>query len=213
MENLHHDNREEGSQALENARRMQAVQEGAEQFRATFEQAAIGVAHVSADFKWLRVNQKLCEILGYPREELLQCRFEDITHPDDMDIDRVHASRMLAGEISTYSIEKRNLRKDRSVIWINLTVSLVRQPSGEPGYFITFIEDITERKRLEIRLLQEIAERQRSEEALARELEERRRVEAVIRLLNERLKRGMLETHHRVKNNLQIVTAMIDMQV
>jgi PAS domain S-box-containing protein len=192
---------------------LQAEQERAEQFRATFEQAAIGVAHISADFKWLRVNRKLCEILGYSREELLRCRFDEITHPDDLNSDLPQATRMLAGEISTYSIEMRNLRKDRSVIWIHLTVSLVRHPSGEPAYFITFIEDITERKRLEAQLHQEIAEHRRLKEALAQELEERRRVEAVIRLLNDRLKRGMLETHHRVKNNLQVVTAMIDVQV
>jgi len=120
-----------------------------ERFRATFDQAAVGVTHVGLDGRWLRVNNKLFEITGYPREELLQKTFQDITHPDDLDADLEQASQLLAGEIETYSMEKRYTKKDGSTVWINLTGSLVREPSGEPAYFIAVIEDISERKKAE----------------------------------------------------------------
>jgi len=130
------------------------LQESAEEIRVTFEQAAVGIAHISTDFKWVRVNQKLCDILGYTHEELLACSFDAITHPDDRGADRAYAQQMLAGEIPHYSLVMRNLRKDGSTVWIQLTVSLVRHSSGEPKYFICVTEDITERKRLENQLLQ-----------------------------------------------------------
>ncbi|HLK55424.1 MAG TPA: PAS domain S-box protein [Chthonomonadaceae bacterium] len=138
----------------ERRRTEEALREGEEQFRATFEQAAVGIAHVRTDGQWLRVNRKLCEIVGYTREELLPRTFQDITHPDDLAADLAYVRQMLAGEISTYSMVKRYFRKDGSVVWTNLTVSLVRHPSGEPKYFISVVEDITERRRLEEQLLQ-----------------------------------------------------------
>ncbi len=127
----------------------QTLRESEQRFRATFEQAAVGIAHVSLDGKWLRVNQKLCDIVGYTREELLERSFRDITHPDDLDADLDYISQMLSGKIQTYSIEKRYIRKDGSEVWINLTVSLARGSSGEPEYFISVLEDITERKQIE----------------------------------------------------------------
>ncbi len=127
----------------------QTLRESEERFRATFEQAAVGVSHVALDGSWIRVNQKLCDIVGYPREELLSLTFQDITHPDDLDRDVEHLRRMLEGETDTYSTEKRYVRKDGSDIWVDLTTSLLRDPSGEPEYFISVVEDITERKRVE----------------------------------------------------------------
>jgi PAS domain S-box-containing protein len=121
--------------------------ESEERFRATFEQAAVGMAHVGADGRWLRVNQKLCEIVGYSREELLSKTFQDITHPEDLGADLDELRRLLAGETGTYSMEKRYFRKDGPVVWINLTVSLVRGAAGEPAYFIAVIEDISRRKQ------------------------------------------------------------------
>ena len=118
-------------------------------FRATFEQAAVGMAHVGVDGGWLRVNDRLCDIVGYPREELLQKTFQDITHPEDLEADLDHLRRLLAGEIGTYSMEKRYFRKDGSVVWVDLTVSVVREESGEPAYLIAVIEDISQRKRTE----------------------------------------------------------------
>jgi len=125
------------------------LRESEERFRRTFEQAAVGIAHVGTDGHWLRVNRRLCDIVGYEKEELLGLTFQDITHPDDLETDLEGARQLLAGEIETYSSEKRYFRKDGSTVWIYLTVSLVRSPSDEPRYFISATEDITERKRVE----------------------------------------------------------------
>jgi PAS domain S-box-containing protein len=133
----------------ERRRAEEALRQSEERFRATFEQAAVGVAHVSLEGRWLRVNQKLLEIVGYSGEELLRMTFQEITHPDDLETDLEQARRLLAGEIDTYSMEKRYIKKDGSIVWINLTVSLVRDPNGAPEYFIGVIEDISERKRAE----------------------------------------------------------------
>jgi PAS domain S-box-containing protein len=142
-----------------------ALRESEQQFKATFNQAAVGIAQVALNGTWLRVNQKLCEIVGYRYEELLAHTFQDITHPNDLDLDLNYVRQMIAGEIQSYSIEKRYIRKDRSIIWANLTVALVRDSRGQPKYFISVIEDINRRKRLE-------AERQQAELAL-RQSEER----------------------------------------
>jgi len=123
--------------------------ESEERFRGTFEQAAVGMAHVGTDGRWLRVNRRLCDIVGYEKAEMLGLTFQDITHPDDLEAHLEYVRQLLAGEIGTYSMEKRYFKKDSSIIWINLTVSLVRPPSEEPRYFISVIEDITERKRIE----------------------------------------------------------------
>jgi PAS domain S-box-containing protein len=98
-----------------------------ERFQATFEQAAVGIAHVGLDGRWLRVNQKLCEIVGYSHAELLTGTFQDITYPEDLAADLAAVQRLLNGEIETYVMEKRYLRQDQTVVWVNLTVSLVRE--------------------------------------------------------------------------------------
>src|SRR5262245_14552471 len=118
-------------------------------FRATFENAAVGIARVARDGCWLEVNQRLCDIVGYSREELMTKTFGDITHPDDLESDWNQARRLLAGEIENYSMEKRYYRKDGSIVWVNLTVSLARKADGSLDYFVSVIEDISARKRLE----------------------------------------------------------------
>ena len=118
-------------------------------FEATFEQAAVGVALVAPDGRWLRVNRKLCAIVGYSQEELLGKTFQDITHPDDMNADLEAVRRMLAREIDAYAMEKRYLRKDGAVVWTRLTVALYWNPDGRPGYFIAVVEDIDARKQAE----------------------------------------------------------------
>jgi two-component system cell cycle sensor histidine kinase/response regulator CckA len=125
------------------------LQESEERFRATFEQAAVGIAHVGIDGHFLRVNRWLCEKLGYTREELLAQSFQEITHPADLEADLENVRRMLTGEIQAYSMEKRYLRKDGSAAWIALTVSLTRDAEGRPKYFISVIEDIEPRRRAE----------------------------------------------------------------
>ncbi|HEY9694868.1 MAG TPA: PAS domain S-box protein [Oculatellaceae cyanobacterium] len=128
------------------------LKESEQRFRATFNQAAVGIAHVGINGQWLMVNQKLCEIVGYTEEELLQLTFQDITYSEDLDTDLEYISQVLAGQIQNYSMEKRYIRKDGAVIWINLTVSLVREDTGEPKYFISVIEDINQRKLSETAL-------------------------------------------------------------
>jgi PAS domain S-box-containing protein len=125
------------------------LRESEERFRATFEHAAIGAAQVGIDGRWLRVNQRLGEIVGYEPEELLQTTFQEITHPDDLEGDLAQLRRLLADELRTYTMEKRYLRRDGSIVWVNLTVSLVRDASGEPAYFIAAVEDISERKKVQ----------------------------------------------------------------
>jgi PAS domain S-box-containing protein len=152
----------EAEERTERKRAEEALRESEERFRATFEQAAVGISHNALDGRWLRVNQKLCEIIGYSREELVEKTFQDVTHPHDLDADFEQVHHLLSGNIKTYSMEKRYTKRDRSIVWINLTVSLVREPSGEPKYFIAVIEDISERKWAE-EALQDVrdAERQR----------------------------------------------------
>lgn len=128
------------------------LRESEQQFRATFNQAAVGIAHVSPQGSWLRTNQRLCEIVGYPCSELQTLTFQDITHPEDLERDLTYLHQLLANEIQYYSIEKRYIRKDRSIVWINLTVSLVRRFNGQPKYFISVIEDISDRKAVELAL-------------------------------------------------------------
>ena len=149
-----------------------------ERFRATFEQAAVGIAHVSPDGRWLRVNQKLCDIVGYGRDALLAMTFLDITYPPDLDADLALVQQVLAREIDSYQIEKRYVRKDGELIWINLSVSLVRDERGAPDYFILVVEDIQQRKvaeeevvRLNAGLEQRVSERTVELQAANRELD------------------------------------------
>jgi len=121
-------------------------------FRGVFENAAVGIARVAPDGRWLEVNQRLCDIVGYAREELMTKTFGDITHQDDLEQDLGVMRRMLAGEIDTCIREKRYYRKDGSVVWVNLTTSLVSNADGEPDYFVSLIEDISARKQAEEKL-------------------------------------------------------------
>ena len=113
---------------------------------ATFEQAAVGIAHLTLDEDWISVNQRFCEITGYSRDEILKLNVEDLTHPEDVDRSLEFIRRIRSGELPEYRIEKRYIRKDGRVVWVNLTVSIVRSAAQEPLYLVAFIEDITERR-------------------------------------------------------------------
>jgi PAS domain S-box-containing protein len=121
-------------------------------FRAIFTNAAVGIARVALDGRFLEVNDRLCDILGYASDELLTKTFGDITHRDDLATDVSGMKRMLGGGLETYLREKRYRRKDGSVVWANLTVSLSHKADGSPDYFISIIEDISARKQAEAHL-------------------------------------------------------------
>jgi len=129
-----------------------ALVESEQKFQSVFEQAAVGIARVSPRGLFVEVNQKLCDILGYSKKVLMQKTFQEITHPDDLEKDLEFVHKMLRNELVTYSMEKRYFDKNGSVIWINLTASLVRDSAGEPKYFIAIIDDIGKRKKIEERL-------------------------------------------------------------
>lgn len=118
-------------------------------FELTFEAAAVGIAHVDANGKWLRANTQLCRFLGYSAEELYELTFQDITHPDDLKYDLEHTDQLLRGDIDNFSIEKRYIRKDGIPTWAQLTASCVRDSEGSIECFISVIADINEKKRLE----------------------------------------------------------------
>lgn len=118
----------------------------------TIEKAPVGIANVSPTGQWLMVNRHLCDMLGYSEPELAKKTFQDITHPEDLAEDMRQVERTLSNEISGYSMEKRYIRKDGSVVWGLLTVSLIRDADGAPSYFISIVQDISMRKRMEAEL-------------------------------------------------------------
>jgi PAS domain S-box-containing protein len=118
-------------------------------FHSAFNFAAIGMALVSPEGHWLQVNRAICQIVGYSERELLVCTFQDITHPEDLSADLSFVRQMLSGEIDTYQMEKRYLHKQGHVVWVLLSVSLVRAEDGTPLHFISQIQDISARKAAE----------------------------------------------------------------
>ena len=114
-------------------------------FEKTFHYCAVGLAHVGIDGTFIRVNKKLCEFLDYSDQELTKLTFQDLTAPDHLDEDLDQLERLLEGQIDNYSIEKRYIRRDGKRVWAKLTVSLVRDDSNNPDYFISVVEDIDEK--------------------------------------------------------------------
>ena len=130
-------------------KRTSELSDSESRFRATFEQAAVGIAHVSLEGRFLRLNQKFCDIVGYSHEEMLDLTFQDITHPDDLETDTGLVQELLDGKKDFYTLEKRYLRKDGSAVWINLTVKILRKEDGAPRWFVSVIEDISDRIRIQ----------------------------------------------------------------
>ncbi len=128
------------------------LRESQERFRRAFEGSPIGMALTSLDRQYLQVNRALCEMLGYSEEELVATTFRDITHPDDMKISEEHDRRALKGELDSYRLEKRYVHAEGHTVWGLLNASLLRDEGGRPLYFVTQIQDITERKEYEEQL-------------------------------------------------------------
>jgi PAS domain S-box-containing protein len=130
----------------------QDLQRSEERFSSAFEHASIGMALVSPDGRWIKVNRALCRLIGYTAEELYERTFQDVTHPEDLELDLAQVRQMLAGEILSYQMEKRYFHKEGRVVWVLLSVSLIRDSQGRPVHFISQIQDITERKDAEAAL-------------------------------------------------------------
>lgn len=128
------------------------LRESEERFRSAFDYSAIGMALLSIEGRWLQVNSALCEIIGYSEAELFTLTFQDITHPDDLATDLAQVHQLVTGEIRTYQMEKRYIHKQGQIVWVLLNVSLVRNSCNEPLYFISQIQDVTERKSSEAAL-------------------------------------------------------------
>lgn len=174
----------EGRDVGEVLRAQAELHESEERFRSAFEAAAIGMAIVSADGRFVKVNTALCDLLGYSAEALQALSFQDITHPEDIEADLEQARRLAAGEVRSYQMEKRYLHRDGQVIWIRLTGSAVRDASGRLVHFIAQIEDVTARRD--------------AQRALERMLDEKDVL--------------LHEVHHRVKNNLQVISSLLNLQ-
>jgi len=136
----------------EQERISKALRETEEHFRNAFDYAAIGMALVSPQGSWLRVNRSLCNLLGYAERELLKMDFQAVTHPDDIGNDLANLYRLLQSQTPTSQVEKRYVHRDGEVVWALNSVSLVRDVDEQPAHFIFQIQDITERKRAEAAL-------------------------------------------------------------
>jgi len=128
-----------------------ALQESEARFRSAFDAAPIAMSLTSLpEGRWLQVNRSLCELTGYSADELLEMTFADITHPDDLEPDLALTRRLVAGELTSYTLEKRYVRKDGTIVWVLLYVSLVRGEDGHALYGVGHVQDITARKRREL---------------------------------------------------------------
>lgn len=129
-----------------------ALRDSEERFRLTFSQAAVGMAHTGLGGEWLLLNDRFCEILGYSQAELRGKSFLDFTHPDDREASLTAVRRLLAAEIASWSTETRYVRKDGAILFVRLWVSLVRHQDNRPQYFISVVEDVTDKLRAELAL-------------------------------------------------------------
>ena len=135
--------------AQEVAQLRTALQHSEDQWRTTFEQAVVGMAHVSMTGQWLRVNQRLCTILGYSAAELSNQTVQSLTHPGDSTREAAAASQLVAGEIQSYVTNKRYWHKDGHIVWGRLTLSLAHTVDGTPDYFVGMLEDMSALRQAE----------------------------------------------------------------
>jgi PAS domain S-box-containing protein len=159
-----------------------ALRQSEETSRLLIEHAPVGIALVGRDYKFSGVNQALCAMLGYAAQEFYTLTFADITHPDDVQADLVMAKKLFGGEIPSYTMEKRYLRKNGEVFWIHMIATIIHDQDGQPLYGMGIIEDITARREAE------------AQQMVALEMQR----DALVR-----------EVHHRIKNNLQGVVGLM----
>ena len=138
--------------AIASVKAQAAIEQSEQKFRSTFEQAAMGMAHVSREGKFIQVNQRLCNIVDYEKNVFVKKTFQEITYPEDLDLDLQHFEQLANGEIDSYSLEKRYIKRDGTIIWVNITVSMVKDSSGQPNYFVATVENIGDRKLTELAL-------------------------------------------------------------
>lgn len=153
----------------EHQRFEEALRASEQRFRGTFENASVGIAHVSLDGEWLELNERFCELLGYSRTELLRRTPSCIRHPDDRKTGAEPISRLIDGEVTSLQFEERYLRKDESTLWVGISVGLQRDVEGNPAYLIYVVRDISERKRAEEHqdfLMRELAHRSKNQLAV-----------------------------------------------
>ena len=132
-----------------------ALRESEELFRTVFAQAAVGVAQVLPDGRFEKINSRFCEIVGYARDELLGMTFADITHPDDLHLDRENIELVLSGKIDSFEIEKRYIRKDGGIVWVRLYSNCVRDETDGVKYAVAAVADVTRQKRNEETMLRQ----------------------------------------------------------
>lgn len=128
------------------------LKQSEDKFKAIFSHAAVGIARIALDGRWLEVNKRFCEILGYPETELKTLSYQQVTYPDDLELDTSLLMELLAGKRDSYTIEKRYFRKDGNIIWSRLSISLIKDAQGKPAYIAAFIEDISDLKNSEIEM-------------------------------------------------------------
>src|SRR5262249_34666760 len=133
--------------ALERKRAEDAMSESEQRFRAVFESTAIAIGLADLDGRIVQSNKPFQELVGYSGEELSKLRFADITYPDDTGKNIDYSKQLVDGEIPYYTIEKRYVRKDGTLVWVNLLTSLLRDARGNPRYTIAMVQDVTERRR------------------------------------------------------------------
>ena len=192
-------------QTAERAREA-AYRERESLFRAVFDQAAVGVAHVETRTgRFLRVNQRYADFVGYSREELTSLRFQDVTHPEDVDRDVASMERLAEGKISEFTVDKRYVRKDGSVVWGALAVSPMWAPGEPPTTNISMVLDITEKKRAEeeaqsaqVKMSRLLVEADRSRQALLSVVEDQRATDAALRQSEQRYRELNIELEKRV---------------
>ena len=191
------------------------LRDSEERYRVTMASAASGFANVALDGRFLRVNRRFCEITGYSEEELLARRYQDITHPDDMELHAAKAQQVLSGQIPWYSVEKRYIRKDGSPVWVGITVGALRDDEGKVCEYVDTITDITERRRAQAevaRLNAELEERVRQRTA---QLEEANRslgrVNRSLEEANRNLEAFTYTVSHDLRAPLTALTGFTEM--